>query len=107
MNNEIKQIVQLARTLRDITSRIPKEVDWILRVDGHTDNRPINTVRFPSNWELSTARAIAVVKKLVAQGIPPHRLAATGFGEFRPLSSSSDQAALSRNRRIEFKLTGR
>jgi chemotaxis protein MotB len=102
-----KQIVQLARTLRDITSRIPKEVDWILRVDGHTDNRPINTVRFPSNWELSTARAIAVVKKLVAQGIPPHRLAATGFGEFRPLSSSSDQAALSRNRRIEFKLTGR
>ncbi|MFL2669343.1 MAG: peptidoglycan -binding protein [Alphaproteobacteria bacterium] len=102
-----KQIVQLARTLRDITSRIPKEVDWILRVDGHTDNRPINTVRFPSNWELSTARAIAVVKKLVAQGIPPHRLAATGFGEFRPLSSSSDQASLSRNRRIEFKLTGR
>ena len=102
-----KQIVQLAKTLRDITSRIPKDVDWILRVDGHTDNRPINTVRFPSNWELSTARAIAVVKKLVAQGIPPHRLAATGFGEFRPLSSSSDQAALSRNRRIEFKLTGR
>ncbi len=102
-----KQIVQLAMTLRDITSRIPKDVDWILRVDGHTDNRPINTVRFPSNWELSTARAIAVVKKLVAQGIPPHRLAATGFGEFRPLSSGSDQAALSRNRRIEFKLTGR
>jgi chemotaxis protein MotB len=102
-----KQIVQLAMTLKDITSRIPKDVDWILRVDGHTDNRPINTVRFPSNWELSTARAIAVVKKLVAQGIPPHRLAATGFGEFRPLSSSSDQAALSRNRRIEFKLTGR
>ena len=102
-----KQIIQLAITLKDITSRIPKDVDWILRVDGHTDNRPINTVRFPSNWELSTARAIAVVKKLVAQGIPPHRLAATGFGEFRPLSSSSDQAALSRNRRIEFKLTGR
>jgi chemotaxis protein MotB len=102
-----KQIIQLATTLRDITSRIPKDVDWILRVDGHTDNRPINTVRFPSNWELSTARAIAVVKKLVAQGIPPHRLAATGFGEFRPLSSNSDQTALSRNRRIEFKLTGR
>jgi len=102
-----KQIIQLAITLKDITSRIPKDVDWILRVDGHTDNRPINTIRFPSNWELSTARAIAVVKKLVAQGIPPHRLAATGFGEFRPLSSSSDQAALSRNRRIEFKLTGR
>ena len=102
-----KQIIKLAKTLRDIASRIPKDVDWILRVDGHTDNRPINTVRFPSNWELSTARAIAVVKKLVAQGIPPHRLAATGFGEFRPLSSNSDQTALNRNRRIEFKLTGR
>tara|TARA_Y100001936_G_C16091563_1_gene686696 strand:+ start:1846 stop:3066 length:1221 start_codon:yes stop_codon:yes gene_type:complete len=102
-----RQISQLAGTLKDIASRIPKDVDWILRVDGHTDNRPIKTARFPSNWELSSARAIAVVKKLIAQGIPPHRLAATGFGQFRPLDKRSNAAALSRNRRIEFKLTGR
>ena len=102
-----QQINQLAGTLKDIASRIPKDVDWILRVDGHTDSRPIRTARFPSNWELSSARAIAVVKKLIAQGIPPHRLAATGFGEFRPLEAGPGAAALSRNRRIEFKLTGR
>ncbi|NKB22450.1 MAG: peptidoglycan -binding protein [Alphaproteobacteria bacterium] len=101
------QISQLAGTLKGIAERIPKDVDWILRVDGHTDNRPIKTAQFPSNWELSSARAIAVVKQLVAQGIPPHRLAATGFGEFRPLDTSPSPAGLSRNRRIEFKLTGR
>jgi chemotaxis protein MotB len=101
------QISQLAGTLKGIAARIPKDVDWILRVDGHTDDRPIKTAQFPSNWELSSARAIAVVKQLVAQGIPPHRLAATGFGEFRPLDTRPDQAGLSRNRRIEFKLTGR
>jgi chemotaxis protein MotB len=101
------QISQLAGTLKDIAARIPKDVDWILRVDGHTDDRPIKTAQFPSNWELSSARAIAVVKQLVARGIPPHRLAATGFGEFRPLDTRPSQAGLSRNRRIEFKLTGR
>ena len=101
------QISQLAGTLKDIAARIPKDVDWILRVDGHTDDRPIKTTQFPSNWELSSARAIAVVKQLVARGIPPHRLAATGFGEFRPLDTRPGQAGLSRNRRIEFKLTGR
>jgi chemotaxis protein MotB len=101
------QISQLAGTLKDIAARIPKDVDWILRVDGHTDDRPIKTAQFPSNWELSSARAIAVVKQLIAQGIPPHRLAATGFGEFRPLDTRPGQAGLSRNRRIEFKLTGR
>jgi chemotaxis protein MotB len=101
------QISQLAGTLKDIAARIPKDVDWILRVDGHTDDRPIKTAQFPSNWELSSARAIAVVKQLVARGIPPHRLAATGFGEFRPLDTRPGQAGLSRNRRIEFKLTGR
>ena len=101
------QISQLAGTLKEIAARIPKDVDWILRVDGHTDNRPIKTAQFPSNWELSSARAIAVVKQLVAQGIPPHRLAATGFGEFRPLDTRANPAGLSRNRRIEFKLTGR
>tara|TARA_Y100001936_G_scaffold86763_1_gene85068 strand:+ start:2830 stop:4254 length:1425 start_codon:yes stop_codon:yes gene_type:complete len=101
------QIIKLARTLKDISARIPADVDWILRVDGHTDSRPIQTASYPSNWELSAARAIAVVKKLVAQGIPPHRLAAAGFGEFRPIDSGKRNISLERNRRIEFKLTGR
>ena len=105
--NGERQIIELARTLKEIASRIPNEVDWILRVDGHTDDRPIKTAYYPSNWELSAARAIAVVKKLVAQGIPPHRLAATGFGEFRPIDNGKSKIAFSRNRRIEFKLTGR
>ncbi|MEE2655228.1 MAG: peptidoglycan -binding protein [Pseudomonadota bacterium] len=105
--NGERQIIELAKTLKDIASRVPKEVDWILRVDGHTDDRPIKTAYYPSNWELSAARAIAVVKKLVAQGIPPHRLAATGFGEFRPIDNRQSKIAFSRNRRIEFKLTGR
>lgn len=102
-----KQITQLAATLKDISKRIPKDVDWVLRVDGHTDKNPIQTPRFPSNWELSTARAIAVVKVLTDLGISPKRLAATGFGQFRPLDSAETPAALNRNRRIEFKLTGR
>jgi len=102
-----RQITQLAATLKDISKRIPKEVDWVLRVDGHTDKNPIKTPRFPSNWELSTARAIAVVRVLIKLKISPQRLAATGFGQFRPLDTAETPAALTRNRRIEFKLTGR
>ena len=101
------QLSRLARTLRQIASTIPNEIDWVLRVDGHTDRQPINTVAFPSNWELSTARAVSVVKFLVEQGIPPQRLAATGFGEFQPLDAGNDEIAYRRNRRIEFKLTER
>lgn len=102
-----RQISQLAGTLKDIAGRIPKNIDWVLRVDGHTDRIPIKNAKFPSNWELSTARAVAVVKLLIEDGLPPNRLAAAGFGEFRPLEPGNNQTALRRNRRIEFKLTGR
>lgn len=102
-----QQLGQLADTLLQISKDIPKEINWVLRVDGHTDSVPISTSRFPSNWELSTARAISVVKFLERRGIPPHRLAATGFAEFQPLDEKNDEIAYRRNRRIELKLTER
>ena len=106
-NEGQKQMQQLAGTLRAITVKIPKTIDWILRVDGHTDQIPIRTTRFPSNWELSTARAISVVKFLVQRGISPTNLAATGFGEFQPIDPRDTEEAYIRNRRIELKLTQR
>ena len=99
------QLEQLADALQEITAEIPDDIDWILRVDGHTDRRPIFTATFPSNWDLSTARAVSVVNFLIDQGIPPQRLAATGFGEFQPLDEGNDEIAYRRNRRIEFKFT--
>ena len=102
-----RQIERLAVTLKDIARRIPDDVDWVLRVDGHTDRIPISTTRFPSNWELSTGRAISVVKHLIEVGIPANRLAATGFGEYQPIDPGSGKTAYRRNRRIELKLTGR
>ena len=99
------QLEQLADALQEITAEIPDDIDWILRVDGHTDRRPIFTAAFPSNWDLSTARAVSVVNFLIDQGIPPQRLAATGFGEFQPLDEGNDEIAYRRNRRIEFKFT--
>ena len=102
-----EQLRQLARTLQDVAATIPPDVNWILRVDGHTDRIPINNAVFASNWQLSSARAIAVVEFLVRQGIPPERLAAAGFGEFQPLETTDDEIAYRRNRRIEFKLTER
>jgi len=102
-----KQIEQLAGTLIEISSKIPNNIDWILRVDGHTDQVPIQTARFPSNWELSTARAISVVRFLIEKGIPPTNLAATGFGEYQPVDPRDTAVAHSRNRRIELKLTQR
>ncbi|MCH7634331.1 MAG: peptidoglycan -binding protein [Proteobacteria bacterium] len=101
------QIARLATTLTEIGKKIPKDINWILRVDGHTDRVPIQTPAFPSNWELSTARAISVVKFLVNHGVPADRLAATGFGEHQPLDPRQNQAGYSRNRRIELKLTQR
>ena len=101
-----KQLAQLAQTLRSVTRTIPADIDWVLRVDGHTDRRPIHTTRFPSNWELSTARALSVVNYLIAQGIAPKRLVAAGFGEFRPLDDRHTDQAYARNSRIEIKLTG-
>jgi chemotaxis protein MotB len=101
------QLDRLAQSLREVAAEIPSDIEWVLRIDGHTDKRPINTARFPSNWELSSARAIAIVKYLVASGIPAKNLAANGFGEFQPLDPGSDEAALARNRRIEIQLTNR
>ncbi|WP_281018829.1 MULTISPECIES: peptidoglycan -binding protein [unclassified Minwuia] len=101
------QLTKLAETLIDISRRIPDDINWILRVDGHTDSVPISTPRFPSNWELSAARAIAVSKYLILQGLPPDRLAPTGFGEFHPIEPGDSELARRRNRRIELKLTER
>lgn len=101
------QLDRLARTLLEIAATIPEGLDWILRIDGHTDLVPISNERFRSNWELSSARAISVVKFLVKAGIPANRLAATGFGEFSPLDPQKDEIAFRRNRRIEVKLTQR
>jgi chemotaxis protein MotB len=102
-----EQLARLAGTLKQIASRIPPDIDWILRVDGHTDIRPINNLQFASNWELSAARAISVVKFLVRQGIPAENLVAAGFGEFQPIDDGRDEVAFRRNRRIEFKLDQR
>ena len=102
-----KQLARLAETLHRISPKIPKDIKWILRVDGHTDKNPISTAKLPSNWELSTARAISVVKFLMSKGIPAERLAATGFGEHQPLDTRDDEIAFRRNRRIELMLTQR
>jgi chemotaxis protein MotB len=102
------QLERLAATLREVAATIPPDIDWVLRVDGHTDRRPVGPGSpFRSNWELSTARAISVVEFLIRKGIPPERLVAAGFGEFRPLDPGEGEAAWRRNRRIEFKLTER
>jgi chemotaxis protein MotB len=100
------QLAAFADTLQNLAARIPPEIDWILRVDGHTDKRPYRGI-YGSNWELSTARAIAVVQFLIDQGIPPNRLVAAGFAEFRPLVQGDDDEAYRRNRRIELKLDQR
>ncbi|HVR68739.1 MAG TPA: peptidoglycan -binding protein [Verrucomicrobiae bacterium] len=101
------QLAGFAKTLLEISAKIPNDIDWILRVDGHTDARPIATYQFASNWELSSARAIAVVKYLASQGVPPNRLVAAGFAENRPLDTSGSDEAYRRNRRIELKLDQR
>ncbi len=102
-----EQLAKLADTLKELAKTIPKDINWILNVVGHTDKRPINMAQFRSNWELSSARAISVVKFLVEQGIPPERLSATGYGEYQPLDNGSTEEAFSRNRRIELKFNQR
>ena len=98
-----KQLADVAQRLIEIGQTIPRDINWVLQVDGHTDDKPIRNAVFPSNWELSTARAIAVVKFLHSQGIPNSRLVAAGYAEFQPLSAIDT----ARNRRIELKLTNR
>ncbi len=102
-----RELDKLAKLLLDVANKIPDDVDWILRIDGHTDVVPINTPKFPSNWELSTARAVAVVRYLAAQGVPERRMVAAGFGEFFPVAEGTSPEALQKNRRIELKLTDR
>jgi chemotaxis protein MotB len=101
------ELDQLATALLDLEPKIPKEIAWVLRVDGHTDVRPIASAQFPSNWALSAARAISVVQYLVSKGVSPQRLVAAGFGEFQPLDPGTTDDAYRRNRRIELKLTER
>ena len=101
------QVRRLANTLSEISRKIPADIDWVLRVDGHTDRRPISSLEFPSNWELSTHRALAIVKYMISLGTDPKRLAATGFGEYHPLDDRENELAYARNRRIELKLTSR
>jgi len=102
-----RELNKLAEVLLDVVDRIPEDIDWILRIDGHTDVIPINTPQFPSNWELSTARAVAVVRYLADQGVPERRMVAAGFGEFFPVADGTSPEALQKNRRIEIKLTDR
>ena len=102
-----KELDPVIATLKQIAAQIPADIDWILRVDGHTDHQPIHTAQFPSNWELSDARALSVVRDAIAQGIPANRLVAAGFGDTRPLDPGDTAEALSRNRRIELRLTER
>ena len=97
----------LASALLDLEKKIPGEIAWVLRVDGHTDVRPIFSAQFKSNWDLSAGRAISVVQYLVSKGVSPQRLVAAGFGEFQPIDPETNDAAFGRNRRIELKLTER
>ncbi len=101
------ELLELAGVLKEISSGIPDDLQWILRVDGHTDRVPISTVKYPSNWELSTARAVSVVRYLASQGIPEERMAAAGFSKFHPLDPADSAEAYRKNRRIEIKLTSR
>lgn len=101
------ELSSVATALVDLDRKIPAEIAWVLRVDGHTDIRPINSPIFKSNWELSSARAISVVQYLISLGVPAQRLVAAGFAEFQPLEAGNTEDAFRRNRRIELKLTER
>jgi chemotaxis protein MotB len=100
-------INQLAATIKQIAKEIPPNIAWVLRVDGHADHQPINGGAFASNWELSTQRAVNVVKLLIADGVPADHLAATGFADYQPLDAGDSPASFAKNRRIELRLTDR
>ena len=102
-----QQLSQLAVALADIAAKIPDDINWVLQVDGHTDNLPVRAGRYADNWDLSTERALSVVRFLVSQGVPAARLAATGYGEFQPLTSGDTTEDRRLNRRIELKITQR
>jgi len=102
-----KKLAPVIAALKEIAAKIPPDITWILRVDGHTDRRPISNSQFPSNWELSTARAISVVRFAIDEGVPAVRLAAAGFADKQPIDPRNNEDAYSHNRRIELKLTER
>ncbi len=95
----------IAKTIIDLINDIPTELNWVLQIDGHTDKVPISTSQFPSNWELSHARALEVVKFFIGQGIPADRLSANGYGEYQPINTGDSREDLKQNRRIELKIT--
>jgi chemotaxis protein MotB len=105
----LDSLTKIATAVSELSAQIPPEIAWVIRVDGHTDRRPVlgREIRFRNNWELSAARAISVVQFLVGRGIAANRLVAAGFGEFQPIDSGESDAALAKNRRIELKLTER
>ena len=105
--NGKEKLKEIAMTLMETTKQIPTNINWIIQVEGHTDKRPISTALFPSNWELSTARANSVLKLLLEIGFAPKRLAAAGYGEFFPISEGDTKEDYQQNRRIELKLTSR
>ena len=102
-----EKLGQLAVALNQIAAEIPEDIDWILQVEGHTDDIPVRAGRFADNWDLSTERALSVVRFLAESGLPANRLAAAGYGEFQPLDDAGSDEARRRNRRIEMKLTQR
>ena len=102
-----KHLDPVITALKEISAKIPPDINWVLRVDGHTDKRPISNDEFRSNWELSTARAISVVRYAIAQGIAANHVAAAGFADKQPLDPGTGDDAYRRNRRIELKLTER
>jgi len=106
-DNAKKELAPVITALKELSAKIPPDINWILRVDGHTDRRPISNSQFPSNWELSTARAISVVRFAIEEGVPAARLAAAGFADKQPLEPRNAEDAYRRNRRIELKLTER
>jgi len=106
-NDGIDKLTNVAFSLKEIAEKIPNKIDWVLRIDGHTDKIPINNENFDSNWHLSSSRSINIVKFLIQNGIPPKRLVAAGFGEHSPLINEDSEMAYQRNRRIEIKLTTR
>jgi len=106
-NNGVEKLENIALSLKEISEKIPKKIDWVLRIDGHTDKIPINNEKFNSNWHLSSSRAINIVKFLIQNDIPAKRLVAAGFGEYSPLINEDSEVAYQKNRRIEIKLTTR
>lgn len=99
------QLTKLSKILLDITKNIPKDIQWVLQIQGHTDQNPINTLLYPSNWELSAARAISVGKVLISSGVSSDKISVAGFAEFQPLELGQDPSSYRKNRRIEIKLT--